>query len=184
MHKNIDRILYSEKELSELTDRIASDIGRDYKDKEPFLIPILKGSVLFFADLVRKIPLDCRFDFMAAKSYGSGTTSSGNVVITKDITADISGIDVILVEDILDTGNTLFYIKNYLQKYKPASVKVCTLFDKPSRRKKDIDIKADYSGAKVDDLFIVGYGLDYDEKYRNLPYIGVLKQHIHEKEKE
>ena len=183
MHKDdIEKILYSTEEISELVDRIAAEIAEDYKGKEPVLIPILKGSILFFADLVRKLPLDCSFDFMAASSYGSGTESSGNVKITKDITADIKGKDVIIVEDILDTGNTLFYIKEYLEKYEPASVRICTLFDKPSRRKKDI--KADYAGGEIDDMFIVGYGLDYDEGYRDLPYIGVLKPAVYAKKKE
>lgn len=183
MHQDIEKILYSSEDLSKLVACISDEIAEDYKGKSPVLIPILKGSVMFFADLVRKLPLDCTFDFMSATSYGSGTESSGNVMITKDITIDIKGKDIIIVEDILDTGNTLFYIKNYLNdKYEPASIRICTLFDKPSRRKKDI--KADYSGDEVDDMFIVGYGLDFDENYRDLPYIGVLKPAVYKKTKE
>ncbi len=173
MHKDVERVIYSQQQLSEVCDRLALEINNDYKGKKVVVIGILKGCIMFYSDLFRRLDIDCTMDFMAAASYGGGTQSSGNVRITKDITADISGRDVIIVEDILDTGNTLSYIKEYLESRSPSSVRICTLLDKPSRRKKDI--KADYKGFIIDDIFIVGYGLDYDEKYRNLPYIGVLR---------
>ncbi len=179
MHKDVERIVYSQQQLSEVCDRLALEINNDYKGRKVVVIGILKGCVLFFSDLFRRLEIDCTMDFMAASSYGSGTKSSGNVKITKDITEEISGKDVILVEDILDTGNTLSYIKEYLESSSPASVRICTLFDKPSRRTENII--ADYKGFTIDDVFIVGYGLDYAEKYRNLPYVGVLKPEVYDK---
>ncbi len=179
MNKDIEEIVLSEKQISSLCDEIAGRINEDYKGSTPVLVCILKGSVVFYADLIRRLQCDCRLDFMAASSYGSGTASSGKVKITKELTTDITGRDVLLVEDILDTGNTLSYIKEYLSSFSPASVRICTLFDKPSRRLKDIE--ADYKGKTIDDVFIVGYGLDYNEKYRNLPYVGILKPEVYTK---
>ena len=173
MHNDIESILYNENDISDIVKKISARINSDYDGKQLVVIAVLKGSVMFFADLVRQLTVDCAIDFMAASSYGSGTQSSGNVKITKDVTTDIRDKHVLVVEDILDTGNTLSYIKEYLAGYSPLSVKICTLFDKPSRRLKAVE--PDYTGAEIDDLFIVGYGLDYDEKYRNLPYIGVVK---------
>lgn len=177
MEQDIEKVLYSTQQLQELCSRIAGDINRDYEGKDLILVCMLKGSVMFYADLVRMISIPCRLDFMAASSYGGGTVSSGIINIKKDLSEDIEGKDVIIVEDILDTGNTLYYIKGYLGKRDPASLKICTLFDKPSRRKKPVT--PDYKGEEIDDLFIVGYGLDYDERYRNLPYVGVLKPKIY-----
>ena len=177
MENDIAKVLLDESQLQKIVDDIAGSINSDYKDQEVVVIRILKGSVIFLADLFRKIKLKCSLDFMAASSYHSGTVSSGKVKITKDLSADITGKHVIIVEDILDTGNTLSYIKEYLEQRNPLSVKICTLFDKPSRRVKPI--QPDYSGMTIPDLFIVGYGLDYDEKYRNLPYIGVLKDEVY-----
>lgn len=179
MEKDIEKVLFTEEQLSDICDRLAASINEDYKGKNIVVIGILKGSVFFLSDLIRRLKCQCTLDFMAASSYGNSTVSSGNVKITKDISSDIEGKDVLIVEDILDTGNTLSYIKKYLSSYNASSVKICTLFDKPDRRK--ADIKADYSGETIDDLFIVGYGLDYDEKYRNLPYVGVLKSEIYTK---
>ena len=159
MHSDIERILYNEKELADLTDRLANKINADYENKQLVV--------------VRKITVDCTLDFMEASSYGSSAVSSGEVKILKDISTDIKNKDVLIVEDILDTGNTLSYIKKYLGTFSPSSVKICTLFDKPCRRQKPVT--PDYYGAAIEDLFIVGYGLDYAEKYRNLPYVGVLK---------
>lgn len=181
MHKDLEKVLYTEAEIQAIVDRIAGQIRQDYEGQEPVLICVLKGSVMFFADLARKLGMDCTIDFMAASSYGSSTQSSGTVKITKDITTDITGKHVLIVEDILDTGNTLSYIKEYLSARSALSVKLCALFDKPDRRKKPIT--ADYAGETIDDLFIVGYGLDYDEHYRNLPYVGVLKPEIYQKSK-
>lgn len=179
MHKDIDEIILDESQLEKTVDAIAERINLDYNDKPLTVIGILRGSAIFLADLFRRITVeDCTLDFMAASSYGSSAESSGHVNITKDISDDVSGRHVLVVEDILDTGNTLSCIRDYLLSKNALSVKICTLFDKPSRRKKPIT--PDYCGETVDDLFIVGYGLDYDERYRNLPYVGVLKKEIYQ----
>ena len=179
LEQDIERVLFTEQELKDRVAEIAAQIDRDYAGKEPMLISVLRGSFIFMADLARAITLPCTVDFMAVSSYGSGTTSSGQVKITKDLSESIEGRDIIVVEDILDSGNTLSYLFRLLQARHPASVRLCTLLDKPSRRTKPIT--ADYTGFAVDDLFVVGYGLDYAEKYRNLPYIGVLKPAVYEK---
>ena len=179
LEQDIERVLFTEQELKDRVAELAAQIDRDYAGKEPMLISVLRGSFIFMADLARAIHLPCTVDFMAVSSYGSGTTSSGQVKITKDLSESIEGRDIIVVEDILDSGNTLSYLLQLLQARKPASVRLCTLLDKPSRRTKPIT--ADYTGFAVDDLFVVGYGLDYAEKYRNLPYIGVLKPAVYEK---
>ncbi len=165
-------VLISEEAIAARVAELGAEISRDYEGKELFLIGILKGSVLFMADLMRRISLDLSMDFMSVSSYGGATKSSGVVRIMKDLDADIRGKHVIIVEDIIDTGLTLAYIKDYLLKREPASLRICTLLDKPSRRK--ADIKGDYVGFEVDDRFIVGYGLDIDQMYRNLPYISCL----------
>ncbi|HIY15805.1 MAG TPA: hypoxanthine phosphoribosyltransferase [Candidatus Intestinimonas stercorigallinarum] len=179
LEQDIERVLFTEQELKDRVAELAAQIDRDYAGKEPMLISVLRGSFIFMADLARAIHLPCTVDFMAVSSYGSGTTSSGQVKITKDLSESIEGRDIIVVEDILDSGNTLSYLFRLLQARHPASVRLCTLLDKPSRRTKPIT--ADYTGFSVDDLFVVGYGLDYAEKYRNLPYIGVLKPAVYEK---
>ena len=179
LEQDIERVLFTEQELKDRVAELAAQIDRDYAGKEPMLISVLRGSFIFMADLARAITLPCTVDFMAVSSYGSGTTSSGQVKITKDLSESIEGRDIIVVEDILDSGNTLSYLFQLLQARHPASVRLCTLLDKPSRRTKPIT--ADYTGFAVDDLFVVGYGLDYAEKYRNLPYIGVLKPAVYEK---
>ena len=179
LEQDIERVLFTEQELKDRVAEIAARIDKDYAGKEPMLISVLRGSFIFMADLARAITLPCTVDFMAVSSYGSGTTSSGQVKITKDLSESIEGRDIIVVEDILDSGNTLSYLFQLLQARHPASVRLCTLLDKPSRRTKPIT--ADYTGFTVDDLFVVGYGLDYAEKYRNLPYIGILKPAVYEK---
>ena len=179
LEQDIERVLFTEQELKDRVAELAAQIDRDYAGKEPMLISVLRGSFIFMADLARAITLPCTVDFMAVSSYGSGTTSSGQVKITKDLSESIEGRDIIVVEDILDSGNTLSYLFRLLQARHPASVRLCTLLDKPSRRTKPIT--ADYTGFTVDDLFVVGYGLDYAEKYRNLPYIGILKPAVYEK---
>ncbi len=141
------------------------------------MVSVLKGSVMIMADLLREIKLPLKIDFMAVSSYGSGTTSSGTVKIIKDLDINLSGYDILIVEDILDSGATLSSLKEILLTRKPASVKICTFLDKPDRRK--ADIKADYVGAVIPDEFVVGYGLDYDEKYRNLPYVGILSPSVY-----
>ena len=179
LEQDIKCVLFSEEQLEQRVCELAAQIDRDYAGKEPLLVSVLRGSFVFMADLVRHITLPCTVDFMAVSSYGSGTTSSGQVKIIKDLSEQIEGKDVIVVEDILDSGNTLSYLFQLLQARHPASVRLCTLLDKPSRRTKAVT--ADYTGFTVDDLFVVGYGLDYAEKYRNLPYIGILKPAVYEK---
>ena len=173
LEKDIDHILFSEEQLKARVREIAGQIDRDFAGKEPMLISVLRGSFIFMADLMRSITLPCTVDFMAVSSYGAGTTSSGQVKITKDLSESIEGRDIIVVEDILDSGNTLSYLLQILQARHPASMKLCTLLDKTDRRIKPVHV--DYSGFSIPDEFVVGYGLDFAEKYRNLPYIGILK---------
>lgn len=179
MENDIDRVLLTEEQLRERVKELGAQISADYAGKDPVLISVLRGSFVFMADLVRQIQPYCRVDFMAVSSYGSGTQSSGQVNIQKDLTEPIEGKDIIVVEDILDSGNTLYYLLQVLKARNPASIKLVTLLDKPERRVKPIT--SDYSGFTVPDEFVVGYGLDYDERYRNLPYIGVLKPRVYEK---
>ena len=178
MRKDIDHILYDEATIAAKVRELGARITKDYEGKEPFLVGILKGCFVFMSDLSKEIDLYCDIDFMAVSSYGSGTTTTGAVQIKKDLSRDIEGRDVIIIEDILDSGVTLSYLTKYLENRNPASIKICTLMDKPARRR--TDIKADYIGFVCPDEFVVGYGLDYDEKYRNLPFIGVLKPEIYE----
>lgn len=175
---DIERVLISEEALQKRVAELGAQISADYTGKEPILVSVLRGSYIFMADLTRRIETFCRVDFMAVSSYGAGTISSGQVNIIKDLSDSIEGKDVIVVEDILDSGNTLHYLFQLLQARHPASIRLATLLDKPSRRTKPIT--ADYVGFEVPDEFVVGYGLDYDELYRNLPYIGVLKPRVYE----
>ena len=180
MDQDILEILYSEEELKRRVAVLGEQISRDYADKDNVvLVGILRGSYIFMADLSRSITIPCRIDFMAASSYGKGTSSSGQIEIKKDLSDPIQNAHVILVEDILDSGNTLDYLTKILTARNPASIRICTLLDKPERRVKPIT--ADYYGFLVPDAFVVGYGLDYAEEYRNLPYIGILKQEVYEK---
>ena len=176
MERDIQSILISAEEIQSEVARIGAQISKDCEGKEPIFVGDLKGCFIFMADLMRYVTIKCSMDFMAVSSY-SGTTSTGAVKINKDLSQDIEGRHLILVEDILDSGVTLNYLKNYLMVRRPASVTVATLMDKPARRK--ADIYADYSCFEIPDAFVVGYGLDYNEKYRNLPYIGVLKPQIY-----
>lgn len=174
---DIEKVYFSREELAGIVSKLGAQISKDYENKNLLLVSILKGSVVFMADLMRAITIPCNIDFMCVSSYGSGTRTSGTVKIIKDLDIDLKGKDLLLVEDILDSGVTLSYVSALLKTRNPNSIRVCTLLDKPERR--IADIKADYSGAHVPDEFVVGYGLDYDEKYRNLPYIGVLKREIY-----
>ena len=176
MNDDILKILISEEELESKVAELGAQITRDYAGKCPIFVGVLKGCFVFMADLMRHVDLKCDMDFMAVSSYGSGTTTTGAVKINKDLGQDIEGRDVIIVEDILDSGVTLSYLKSYLQNRCPASIKIITLLDKPARRR--AELYADYYGFQVPDEFVVGYGLDYDEQYRNLPYIGVLKPEV------
>ena len=174
---DIQEVLFSEEQLKNRVREIAQQITADYQGKEIMLISVLRGSFVFMADLCRAIDLPCTLDFMAVSSYGKGTKSSGQVQITKDLSEDISDRHMIVVEDILDSGNTLSYLLKILENRHPASIRLCTLLDKPDRRVKPVEVH--YSGFTIPDAFVVGYGLDYAEKYRNLPYIGILKPRVY-----
>lgn len=175
--QDIQKVLYTGEELQARVAQLGAEIARDYQGKSPVLASVLRGSYIFMADLTRQIDLPCTVDFMAVSSYGSRTTSSGQVNILKDLSEPLDGKDLIIVEDILDSGNTLYYLREVLTARKPASISICTLLDKPERRTKDI--QPDYCGFQIPDAFVVGYGLDYAEKYRNLPYIGILKPEVY-----
>lgn len=177
MLQDIENVIISEEELAQIVKDLGARISEDYRDKDLLLVSVLKGSVLFMADLMREIKIPCNIDFMAVSSYGAGTKTSGVVKIIKDLDASIEGKDLLIVEDILDSGRTLSYIRELLLARNPKSIKICTLFDKPERR--EADIYADYIGSRVPNEFIVGYGLDYNEYYRNLPYIGALKRSVY-----
>ena len=177
IHQDIEQVLYTEEELRRRVKELGRQITADYAGREPMLVSVLRGSYIFMADLTRAISLDVTVDFMAVSSYGAGTVSSGQVEIKKDLSDSIEGKDLIIVEDILDSGNTLYYLMDVLRARKPASIRICALMDKPDRRTKPIT--ADYVGFTIPDAFIVGYGLDYAEKYRNLPYVGVLKPSVY-----
>ena len=174
---DIQEVLFSEEQLKNRVREIAQQITADYQGKEIMLISVLRGSFVFMADLCRAIDLPCTLDFMAVSSYGKGTKSSGQVQITKDLSEDISDRHIIVVEDILDSGNTLSYLLKILENRHPASIRLCTLLDKPDRRVKPVEVH--YSGFTIPDAFVVGYGLDCAEKYRNLPYIGILKPRVY-----
>ena len=177
MNNDVMKVLLSGKEIEKRVGEIAAQITRDYAGESVLMVGILRGAVVFFSELVKRVDLDLRFDFMVVSSYGSGVKSSGVVKIVKDLDINLEGKDILIVEDILDSGMTLDYIKGMLLDRNPSSIRICTLLDKPARRK--ADIQADYVGFTVPDEFVVGYGLDYDERYRNLPYIGVLKPEVY-----
>ncbi len=177
MIKDIERVLVSEEEIKDAVKKIAENIKNDYKDKDVLFVGLLKGSVAFMADLLKAYDASCTIDFMAVSSYGSGTQSSGRVNIIKDLSQPIEGKDIVIVEDIIDSGNTLSFIKAYFETKKANTVKICTLLNKPSRR--EVYINVDYIGFDIPDEFVVGYGLDFDEHYRNLPYVGVLKRSVY-----
>ena len=179
MHPDVKEILFTEEQIKARVEELGKEIAKDYAGRENdlVLVAILRGSYVFMADLSRNIDLPVKVDFMCVSSYGAGTSSSGQVQITKDLSDPIEGKDVIIVEDILDSGNTLFYLTEILKARKPASIKLCTLLDKPERRAKPIT--ADYCGFAIPDAFVIGYGLDYAENYRNLPYVGILKPSVY-----
>ena len=176
-HPDIEKVLFTQEDIDGIVSRLGEEITRDYAGKDLVLIAVLRGAVVFMGDLMRKIELPTNIDFMAVSSYGDGVKSSGIVRIIKDLDIDIRGRDVLIVEDILDTGITLSKLVPVLKMRNPGSVKICTILSKPSRRMADIE--PDYCGFEVPDEFVVGYGLDYDEKYRNLPYVGVLKPEVY-----
>ena len=177
MKEDVLRVLLSEDEIREKVRELGGKITADYKNSNLMLVTVLKGAVVFLADLMRQIDVPAEIDFMVVSSYGSGVKSSGVVKIVKDLDVPLAGKDILIVEDILDSGLTLSYIKELLESRGPRSIRIATLLDKPSRRK--VDLQADYVGFTIPDEFVIGYGLDYDEKYRNLPYIGILKPEVY-----
>lgn len=177
LYGDLSRVLVSREEIAEAVSALGRKITEDYQGKELMLVGILKGAVVFFSDLVREIDLPLKMEFMAVSSYGASTKTTGVVNLVKDITVDITGMHVLIVEDIVDSGMTLSYLKKYLSTRGAASIRIATLLDKPERRR--VDLKADYFCFTIPDEFVVGYGLDYAEKYRNLPDIGVLDPRIY-----
>ena len=177
MLNDIERILISEEQLKETVSRMGAQISKDYEGKNLLVISVLKGAAVFMSDILRAITIPCRIDFMAASSYGAGTETKGSVKILKDLDIDVNGYDILIVEDILDSGVTLSNIIKLLESRKANSVKVCTLLSKPARRK--VEVPVAYEGFEVPDEFVVGYGLDYAELYRNLPFVGILKEEVY-----
>ena len=173
LHPDVDYVMLSAEELDKRVKELATQMDKLYEGRKPVVVCILKGSVLFFTDLIRNMKTSVELDFMSVSSYGSGTVSSGEVKIKKDLSCDIKGRDVLIVEDIIDSGNTLYNLKKLLITRQPASINLLALLDKPERR--EVPIEPDYTGFVIEDKFVIGYGLDYAEDYRNLPYIGVLK---------
>ena len=180
MEKNIEKVLVSEEQIKAKVEELAAQLSAEYADKDPIFVGVLKGVVIFFADMVRKINIPCEIDFMCLSSYG-GTNSTGNVVVKKDLSVDIKGRHVVILEDIYDTGRSLDITYKYLLSKEPASLKICTLLDKPERRVEGITLKPEYVGFTIPNEFVVGYGLDFNEHYRNLPYVGVLKPEAYQK---
>lgn len=179
MLQDIERVLISEEELQKRIGELGQQLAKDYDGKEPIFVGVLKGVVNFFTDMVRATPIRCQYEFMAVSSYGGGTSTSGNVKLQKDVSCNIKGRHVVILEDILDTGLTLKFVTEHLRAMEPASLKICTMLDKPERRK--VDIFADYVGFTIPNEFVVGFGLDYQEFYRNLPFVGVLKPEVYSK---
>ena len=174
MEKNIEKILLTEEQIQARITELGEILSEDYKDKNPIVVGVMKGVVVFYADMIRKIKTPCQMDFMWISSY-AGTESTGNMIVRRDVSSDIKGRHVLVLEDVFDTGNSLDYTVKHLLAKEPASVKVCTLLDKPERRNPNITLKPDYIGFTIPNEFVVGYGLDFNENYRNLPYVGVLK---------
>ncbi len=174
MEQDIQEVLLTETQIRERIQELGKILSEEYRDKDPIVVGVLKGVVVFYADMIRTLTIPCQMEFMCISSY-AGTESSGSVMIKQDIAVDIRGRHVLILEDIFDTGNSLSFVYDYLMKKEPASLKICTLLDKPERRKPGVTLQADYVGFTIPNAFVVGYGLDYNEHYRNLPYIGVLK---------
>lgn len=179
MLQDIERVLISEEELQKRIGELGQQLAKDYDGKDPIFVGVLKGVVNFFTDMVRATPIRCQYEFMAVSSYGGGTSTSGNVKLLKDVSCNIKGRHVVILEDILDSGLTLKFVTEHLRSMEPTSLKICTLLDKPERRK--VDIFADYVGFTIPNEFVVGFGLDYQEFYRNLPFVGVLKPEVYSK---
>jgi len=179
MLNDVERVLISEEEIAKKVKELGAQITKDYEGENLLIITILKGSVIFAADLLREIKIPVEIDFMCLSSYGSGSNSSGVVKIVKDLNKSIEGLNVLIIEDILDSGNTLSHLMELLKTRNPKSIRIATLLDKPDRRVVDVEVA--YRGYTIPDEFVIGYGLDYDEKYRNLPFVGILKREVYEK---
>ena len=180
MTQNIKEVLLSEEQIQAKVKELAQIMNEEYADKDPIFIGVLKGVVMFFGDMMKNISIPCQFDFMWISSYGSGT-SSGKMQVKRDVSEDLKGRHVVILEDIFDTGNSLEFTYKHLLSKEPASLKICTLLDKPERRNPAVTVVPDYAGFVIPNEFVVGYGLDFDEHYRNLPYVGVLKPSAYEK---
>ncbi len=178
MMQEIERVLISEEALQARIQELGRELARDYEGKCPVFVGVLKGVILFFADMIRATPIRSQIDLMAVSSYGAGTESTGRIVLKKDVSLDLRGRHVVILEDIIDSGLTLKYTVEHLREMEPASLKICTLLDKPARR--TVEVNADYIGFTIPNEFVVGYGLDYNDYYRNLPFIGVLKPEVYE----
>lgn len=179
MEKDVLQVLLSEEQIRGRLDELGEELTKEYQDKNPVVVGVLKGVVVFYADMIRRIRTHCQVDFMCLSSY-EGSDSTGKMIVKKDLSADIKGRHVLILEDIFDTGNSLDFVCKYLMEKEPASLKICTLMDKPSRRNPHVTLKADYVGFEVPNAFVVGYGLDFNEKFRNLPYVGILKPEVYE----
>ncbi|HIS59086.1 MAG TPA: hypoxanthine phosphoribosyltransferase [Candidatus Faecousia faecipullorum] len=180
MEQNIAQILITEEQIKNRIRELGEVLTAEYADKDPVIVGVLKGVVVFYADMIREIRVPCQLDFMWLSSY-AGTNSTGSLLVRQDLKTDIRGRHVLILEDIFDTGTSLDFTVRHLQEKGPASIKICTLLDKPERRRPGITLQADYVGFTIPNAFVVGYGLDYDEKYRNLPYVGILKPEVYEK---
>ena len=180
MERDIKEILLTEEQIQAKVKELGAILAEEYRDKNPIFVGVLKGVVIFYADMIRAINIPCEMDFMCVSSY-RGTNSTGRTMISKDLACDIHGRHVVILEDIFDTGNSLEFITNHLLNKEPASLKICTLLDKPERRKPGVKVQCDWTGFTIPNEFVVGYGLDFDEKYRNLPFVGVLKPEVYEK---
>ena len=178
MEKDIQEVLITEQQIHDRIVELGQVLTRDYAGKNPVVVGVLKGVVVFYADMIRQIKTHCEMDFMVLSSY-SGTDSTGTTVLKKDLSVDIKDRHVLILEDIYDTGNSLNFTVQQLKARQPASLKICTLLDKPERRRPEIKLQADYVGFTVPNAFVVGYGLDYNEHYRNLPYVGILKPDVY-----
>lgn len=179
MKNDIEKVLLTEEQIKARIAELGKELSKEYEGKNPVLVGVLKGVVVFYADMMRAIDVPCQLDFMWISSY-AGTESTGKMVVKKDVSVDITGRHVLILEDIFDTGTSLDYTYRHLMEKNPASLKICTLLDKPERRRPEITLKADYTGFVIPNEFVVGYGLDYNEYYRNLPYVGVLKPEAYE----
>ena len=179
MHRDIQKILITADQIQNRIKELGEELTRDYADKAPVFVGVLKGVVVFYSDMIRAFDAPCQLDFMWVSSY-AGTQSTGNMVVRHDVTADLKGRHVVILEDILDTGRSLKFVYEHLLAKGAASVKICTLLDKPEGRLPESQIDADYVGFTIPNAFVVGYGLDYNEKYRNLPYVGILKPSVYE----